>query len=255
MNRGMEIEWLKDFGARLREARVRKEMTQETLAAKLGVSGQTISTYERGTQPIPPARAVALATLLQVDIETVTPPPSADRDAAFSYAVAGIGVDRALIAVLRQALPKSVIETMEEERWRSGLTVQRMLTALTLSHQMQSLHIRSMCVSLATAIDEGQFTLDEAICFFRVQQPAVMEPRAPDFSGDRVKDYLSERLAVVLIDLWEGQAKNQSGGKRKSWVEAMDADEREYAKERTEEAEQRRQAGKEAAPERKESKK
>ena len=252
MNGDMEIEWLKSFGLRLREARVRNQMTQAALGAKLGVSAQLISTWERGTEAVPFRRAVELATLLQVDIRSVSPPPSADRERAFSYAVADMGLDRAMIALLRQALPESIEKALEKERWGLGLTVQRMLSVLVLSYQMQSAHVQEMCVPLATAIDEGRFTFDEAICFFRVHQPAIMEPKLPEYPDDPVKDMLSERLALILIDAWEGQAKMARLGKGKSEIEAIDATERQYAKERREDAEARRKAcdtaGKDVAP-------
>jgi len=63
---------------------------------------------------------------------------------------------------------------------------------------------------------------------------------------------LSERLALILIDAWEGQAKMARLGKGKSEIEAIDATERQYAKERREDAEARRKAcdtaGKDVAP-------
>lgn len=51
----------------MREARLRKRMTQEGLAAFLGIKQPSVSNWERGLVPIPPIRAEQLGQLFGID--------------------------------------------------------------------------------------------------------------------------------------------------------------------------------------------
>ena len=58
------------FGQRLREARTRRNWTQEQLAAKSGVTGAVISHFETGTRQQASAdNLVKLATALSVSVD------------------------------------------------------------------------------------------------------------------------------------------------------------------------------------------
>lgn len=59
------------LGARIKEARVKKGMTQEELAEKLGLSVQHISVLERGVKVPKLENFVNIANLLEVDANTL----------------------------------------------------------------------------------------------------------------------------------------------------------------------------------------
>lgn len=68
--RAQEIDQL--IGGRLRKLRKLRNLTQEDLADRLGVSFQQIQKYENGKNRIPFARAYELSHFLGVDLESFT---------------------------------------------------------------------------------------------------------------------------------------------------------------------------------------
>lgn len=60
-----------DFGRILKEARVKKNMTQDELALKLGVAKSTISGYENGTREPDVPKIKILMSVLSIEPETL----------------------------------------------------------------------------------------------------------------------------------------------------------------------------------------
>ena len=57
------------FGSRLREAREEQKLSQADVAAKVGITSQSLSNYERGTQQPPLKTATNLAKALNVSLD------------------------------------------------------------------------------------------------------------------------------------------------------------------------------------------
>lgn len=79
---------MEDFGARLREARKSKGMTQKAVAAHFGIARVSVTQWESQTTRPDPARFVEIAKLYGVDLDwlmngsgtgpSTSPPTSAD---------------------------------------------------------------------------------------------------------------------------------------------------------------------------------
>ena len=61
--------YFKELGARLREARKARDMTQVALAKELGVAQQTLAHYEVGRVHIPLATLIAMSQILRFSLD------------------------------------------------------------------------------------------------------------------------------------------------------------------------------------------
>lgn len=57
-----------EIGARLREFRKRRKLTQEQLAERIGVTFQQIQQYERGSSGLSAGRLLQVATVLDIPV-------------------------------------------------------------------------------------------------------------------------------------------------------------------------------------------
>lgn len=62
------------IGAKLRKARTRKGLRPRDIAATLGLHPVLIGAWERGQEPVPPARREALAAALGLSAADLLPP-------------------------------------------------------------------------------------------------------------------------------------------------------------------------------------
>lgn len=65
------------IGARIRELRLQRRLSQEALARLLNMSSQTLSRWERGKVAPYPENLDALAEILEVDVAEIVGPPTA----------------------------------------------------------------------------------------------------------------------------------------------------------------------------------
>jgi transcriptional regulator with XRE-family HTH domain len=70
------------IGQKLRAARLKKGVSQEALAKELGISFQQVQKYEKGVNRIEITRIMAIAKLLDVDLEHFTGTIEMKRSAA-----------------------------------------------------------------------------------------------------------------------------------------------------------------------------
>lgn len=64
-------ELLKRFGKNLKIERIRKDLTQEQLSEKMGVSRTYLASIEGGKENMSLAKVLELANYLEVDIKTL----------------------------------------------------------------------------------------------------------------------------------------------------------------------------------------
>ncbi|MFJ9806596.1 helix-turn-helix domain-containing protein [Streptomyces wuyuanensis] len=83
------------MGSRVRQARLRVNLTQELLARKAGVSRASITNIEKGIQAPPPYRLARIARALSVEVAELLPPlselvPTHDLPGHLAEAVASV---------------------------------------------------------------------------------------------------------------------------------------------------------------------
>ena len=118
-----------DFGRRLAEARKNRQLTQEKLAEKLGVSFQAVSSWERGESLPDTARLPELAAELDVSLDALMDDiarpwtlcnPNFDPEHMYTYlktraAAAGLTQTLAALPLMRSAHGRQIRRSMVED--------------------------------------------------------------------------------------------------------------------------------------------
>lgn len=95
-------------GQRIRETRLMRRMSQEKLAAAIGVSFQQVQKYEKATNRVSAGSLVDIARALDVSPAHMLPPDSADDADLANDPTRGLiktRTDRDLVAVLARLTP------------------------------------------------------------------------------------------------------------------------------------------------------
>ncbi len=95
---------------------------------------------------------------------------------------------------------------VEDEEYRTGMSRTRLGIAAIIAYEMQGLHQKSIVTWLSTAVDQGRITLDEAIAFFQVVEPAIHSPSWIDVPHSPHKEHFAMQLMELLNDSFIGFA-------------------------------------------------
>lgn len=136
-------------------------------------------------------------------------------------------------------LPPHVAEWIESQEFRTGGSRGRLGIMAFLALELSSVHVREMLPTLASGIDLGYITFDDAVAFFQVHDPAIMEPGIPRVKYDIGGDYWTEKLAIFMSDVWDNVGPFRSGQSNADRIAWLREDERKFATERRELAEER----------------